>query len=187
MVVRTKSIGVRLKSSLVDRIESYMVEHDLILTEALTAILELGFGEIESCNSQSSDYQLQLDKLTCEVAELRRMVKNLVDRSNRPVTKSKKVMAQSDRNDDEYQQHGAVVVAKSKKISPHIDLVDRAGDDYEVPDEPEKGLTDEQLSKATGFSLKVIQYDRGLNFSSDERPEYGGYYLNRATDLWESS
>ena len=78
----------------------------------------------------------------------------------------------------------AAVVAKSKKISPHVD---REGDDYEVPDEPEKGLTGEQLSKATGFSLRVIESQRGIKSPSDFRLELGGYYLNRATDLWESS
>ena len=99
---------MRLRSSLADDIEAYRIDNDLSRTEAFTAILERGLESIEPCSKESSDHQLQTDKLTCEVAALRKMVENLVDRSNRPVTKPKKGVAQSDESNDdyEYQQHG---------------------------------------------------------------------------------
>jgi hypothetical protein len=189
MVVRTKSIGVRLRIPLWDKIEGYMADNDLILTEALTAILERGLSAIEADNGETSNYQLQLDKLIIEVAALRKTVDKL---SAKPVLKKKShpVIEVADwepndrTDDDEFSQHVAAVVAKSKKISPHIDLVDGDEDDYEVAD---RGLTDEEIESISGFNLGTILENKQRCQSSGDELRIAGCRYDRSSELWHKT
>jgi hypothetical protein len=181
MVVRTKQVSLRLRNSLTDSIEAYRIEHELSATEAFTAILELGLGTLEPCSEDSSDYQLQTDKLKCEVTELRRLVEMLTDRMDEPAPAN---------HEDEVKVQ---MPSKRKKgaSQPILDVVNHEVIDntepepiepVPIPTEPPTDLTDEEFAAVSGIDVHLIRYQKKVNRSN---LTIGQYYFNSSSGFWK--
>jgi hypothetical protein len=104
-------------------------------------ILERGLESIDPCSEKSSNNQLQLDKLTCEVAEIRKMVKGLASKSDRSAVKNKSLPTLFERD------------------RTSIDIPVFADDPFIIKPTTPEGLTDDDLANLLDDDIdKIVKF-----------------------------